>query len=260
LNTDREIAPIVAQFVPVKLDVASDEYAQWRQDHPSEGNTIPKLFIVRADGETLYGRSGSLKGQDLPNMLTRALQNSGRILNAKEASLLTKAADEFTNLKQENQVEKAIKALGRVRKIGEPGKIPSYSQPASRVNQLAIETATNVKTELDTLAAKMDGENSDKLNAIMEYLRIKREYGALKLLKPELASFQKIHTGKANSQLTREAKIIDAAKTADSKSKRARALSRLNDLITKSEIEEIKVLSTQVKDGLTGEGESLDDL
>ncbi len=92
----------MAQFVPVKLDVASKEYAQWRQDHPSEGNTIPKLFVVRADGETLYGRSGSLNGSELPNMLTRALQNSGRILNSKEATMLTRAADEFEKFKKEN--------------------------------------------------------------------------------------------------------------------------------------------------------------
>ena len=141
-----------------------------------------------------------------------------------------------------------------------PGKIASYSQPAARVNQLAIETATEVKSELDSLANKMDGKTPEKLVAIMDYLRIKRQYGAMKLLKPELVAFQKSHTGKANSQLTREAKIIDAAKTADSKSKRARAVTRLNDLIGKSEINEVKTLASQVLNGLTGAGESLDDL
>jgi predicted GTPase len=253
LNTDREIAPIVAQFVPVKLDISSPEYQQWRRDHPAQGNTIPKLFVVRADGETLYGKSGSLTGNDLPLMLSRALQNSGRILTAKEAKLLTDSADEFEKLKQTGEMARAIKTLGRVRKIGEPGKIGSYSAVALRVNELALETAYEAKTQLTQLVMDMDGDDTKKLAGVLGFLEIKRELGGLRILKTELATFQKQHTTKANSQLMREAKIIDFAKTANSSSKKTRAIERLETLIQSTTIEAVKSTATSALDELKAE-------
>ncbi len=120
--------------------------------------------------------------------------------------------------------------------------------------------ASDVELQLDSLAKEMEGNTSEKLNAILDFLVLKRNYGALKLLKPQLASFQKAHTTKGNRQLAREAKIIDGAKTADSSSKRTRAETRLKTLVEESQIEEVKTIAKQVLDGLTGEGGSLSDL
>ncbi len=248
----------MAQFVPVKLDVESDEYRQWRMDHPSEGSTIPKLFVVRADGATLYGKSGSLPGDQLPLMLQQALQHSGKILKVRDSSTLATAADEFERLKADGQITAAIKALGRGRKIGEPGNIASFAHPASRVNELANETALAVKSELESLVGKMDGDAGEKLAAVLEFLRIKREYGGLSLLKPEWAAFQKSHLTQGNSTLAREAKVIDGAKSADSKSKKTRAIVRLQDLIAKTENEEVKLIAEEILAELETESVSKD--
>ena len=231
----------MAQFVPIKLDVSSPEYAQWRRDHTPDGNGIPQLFIVRADGETLYGRSGSLRGPDLPNMLIAALQNSGRILSAREAQSLVEAADKFTQEKNKGNYESAIKAISRVRKIGEPGQIRSYSEPALRVNRLVIETADEVRNQLKKLANQIETDQPDiKLKAMLDYLKLREDFGALKMVKPDLAAFQKKYTLKDNKQLAREAKIIENANQANTKSKKTRAIATLTELIGETEIEPVR--------------------
>lgn len=231
----------MAQFVPVKLDIASEEYGHWRRDHSAEGTSIPKLFVVRADGETLYAKSGSLKGIELPMMLANALRHSGKILSSKDAIALTEAADNFASLKAEGEIEDAVKALSKVRKIGEPGKIASYSASALRLNQLVAEESTQVSNRLDELGTAVEeGKAEAKLNAILEYLKIRREYGALKMLKPRIAEFQKQFTTKDNGQLTREAKVIDEARAANSKSRMQRATEKLTELIAATEIESVR--------------------
>lgn len=227
--------------MPIKLDVSSPEYAQWRRDHTPDGNGIPQLFIVRADGETLYGRSGSLRGPDLPNMLIAALQNSGRILSAREAQSLVEAADKFTQEKNKGNYESAIKAISRVRKIGEPGQIRSYSEPALRVNRLVIETADEVRNQLKKLANQIETDQADiKLKAMLGYLKLREDFGALKMVKPDLAAFQKKYTLKDYKQLAREAKIIENANQANTKSKKTRAIATLTELIGETEIEPVR--------------------
>jgi hypothetical protein len=248
LNTEKEIAPIVAQFVPVKLDIDTDDYRQWRQDHASEGSTIPKLFIVRSDGETLYGKSGSLPGDALPSMLLKALQHSGKIISADEAKTLTIAADRFEELTASGDIPGAIKALSKLNKLGTPGKFPSYATSAVRLNELVLQMADEVTTKLKEMSGKIEqAETSDKLQVILDYLNIRDEYGSLKLIKAELTAFQKqLSSEKEISQLYREAKILDAARTAKSKSAQARAAEKLRDLIAETEIEAVKLAAEKL--------------
>lgn len=231
----------MAQFVPIKLDVSSPEYAQWRRDHTPDGNGIPQLFIVRADGETLYGRSGSLLGPDLPNMLIAALQNSGRILSARESQSLNDAADKFTKEKEQGNYESAIKAISRIRKIGEPGRIPSYSEPALRMNRIVNETADEIRSQLRDFENQIESDQAEiKLTAMLGYLALRQNFGALKMVKPDLAAFQKKYTLKENKQLAREAKIIDSANQANTKSKKTRAIKMLTELVDQTKIKPVR--------------------
>lgn len=242
LNTEAEIAPIVAQFVPVKLDIDSDEYRQWRQDYASEGNTIPKLFVVRADGETLYGKSGSLSGDALPEMLVQALRHSGRILTAQEAQRLVAVSDRFEESKNEGDLPGAIKALTKLKRLGLPGEIGSYAEPAMRLNKLVLETVGEGAARLNELKSDIQSDDvARKLDAVLGFLEVKRLYGGLKLLKPEIVKFQKEFVSvKENRQLVREAKTIAGAKFAKTKSTQSRAVAKLGELIATTEIDPVK--------------------
>ena len=45
--------------------------------YPIDGRGIPRIYVVRADGEMLYGAVGSLPGDELPQMLLATLKQSG---------------------------------------------------------------------------------------------------------------------------------------------------------------------------------------
>ncbi len=238
----------MAQFVPVKLDIASKEYAQWRQDHAHEGSTIPILFIVRADGETLYGKSGSLNGDALPEMLVKALQHSGRIIDAKQAGALAEAAKDYQFLMASGEATKAVKAINRVSRIGVPGRITSFAESASRVNQLANQTAQDTVDRLSKLSEILQEDDAEKqLSAILESMQLRRELGALKILKADLAKFSKeLGKQKELSQLVSEAKIIAAGMAATSKSSRARALTKLRELVESTDIPPVKTTAEKL--------------
>jgi hypothetical protein len=50
LSTDTTIAPLVTQFVPLKVDTDGDGWGEWATKYRHEGNGIPILFVIRADG------------------------------------------------------------------------------------------------------------------------------------------------------------------------------------------------------------------
>ena len=240
----------MAQFVPVKLDVSSPEYRQWSADHKSEGNSIPKLFIVRADGETLYGKSGSLTGEKLPAMLMTALRHSGKILTPRDAKLLTDSMTRFDEFKEQGDLPRAIKALSRVKKIGMPGKIESYASLAAKLNELANELTQTVAVKLAELQTALDdaesGEETQvRLNTMMAFLDLQNDYGSLQSVKPQLSAFQKTLSKKDHSTLFREAKLIEGAMTAKTKSSKTRAIQKLKALVESTEFDEVKTLATE---------------
>lgn len=174
-------------------------------------------------------------------MLIAALQNSGRILSTRESQSLIAAADKFTKEKEKGNYESAIKAIIRIRKIGEPGRIPSYSKPALRLNRMVIETANEIRSQLEDFGNQIESDQAEaKLTAMLGYLALRRGFGALKMVKPDLAAFQKKYTLKDNKQLAREAKVIDSANLANTKSKRIRAIDALTELADQTESEAVR--------------------
>ncbi len=234
----------MAQFVPVKLDVSSDEFRQWERDHPSEGNSIPKLYIIRADGESLYAKSGSLTGDALPEMLATALESSGRVLNEAEAERLLDVFAEFKALKEENNISRAIKSLNKLKKLGYPGQIDSFASAAIEFNQLVTEMAEDYRSQLAELNENLiSDDKSQQLTSIIKYLHLRRKLTGFKLLKSDLVAFQKqLSRGSELRQLTREAKIIDAAIIAKSDSSKARTQTKLRDLVENTKLDAVKKL------------------
>lgn len=253
LNNDQQIEPLVAQFVPVKLDVSSDEFQRWERAHPSEGNSIPKLYVIRADGESLYAQSGSLKGDALPEMLTATLRSSGRILDEREIERLLAVTSEFQERIAEDDISAAIKSLNKLKKLGEPGRIESFASAATELNQLVGELATGYRDQLTELKTTLDSDApAEQLPSIIQFLQLRRKLTGFKFLKSDLAAFQKrLSKGAELRQLTREARIIDAATNATSDSSKARTLTKLSDLLEKTEIEAVRKLAKETLEKLT---------
>ena len=255
LVSNKSIAPYAAQFVPVKLDVNSAEYRVWARDlkRTSDAKGVPVVYVVRSDGQTLYGQGGGISDDDLKKLLMTSLKTSGRVLSAKEVETLNKAAEKFESLQKAGDIPGAVKAINKARRMGVPGQIPSYAEAANRVNKLAETTATEITAKLEELQSVIEaGETAKKLDAILAALKLGSDYGSLKILKPELAKFKKtLGKNRELTQLVKDAKVINYAVSASSTSAKKRAAEKLQVLIDSSETDAVKSLAQKTLDGLS---------
>ena len=249
------MAPYAAQFVPVKLDIGSPAYRNWRKDLELTGksNSYPYVFIVRSDGETIYGNGGLTAQTKLIPLMETALQTSGRILNAREAETLSGSAERFVNLSGSGDIVGAIKAINKAGRVGVPGQIPSFAQSAMEVNKLVKDMATEVMTKLEELDGTIESSQStERVDAVLASLKLASDYGGLKVLKPEFKEFKKkLGKNKEISQIVKEAKIINSAVTATSKTAAKRGMEKLKELIDATEIDEIKTAAQAALDDLS---------
>ena len=257
LVSNKSIAPFAAQFVPVKLDVNSTEFRTWSRDLKATGDTggVPVVYVVRADGETMYGQGGGISDNNLKKLLMTSLKTSGRILSVKEAAMLDSAADKFESLQAAGDISDAVKAINKVKRIGVPGQIPSYADSASKVNELVGTTATETTAKLEELRGVIEsGETAEKLEAIVAGMNLGSDYGSLKVLKPDFAKFKKeLSKNKEIAQLVKDAKVINYALSASSNSAKKRAAEKLQALIDSTKIEAVKALAQTTLDGLKAE-------
>ena len=55
LKTDVSLARYSGWFVPLKIDIKGEQWGPWATKYKYEGRGIPILFVVRSDGEQLFG-------------------------------------------------------------------------------------------------------------------------------------------------------------------------------------------------------------
>jgi len=165
----------VGQFVPLKVTSSGTEWTKWTRKYKREGSGIPIIYVVRADGEQLYGKSGALTGDALPQMLASASRQSGRVLSESEAALLEEcnAAAEYA-LNKENYIDAAA-ALAPVAKVGPLGSLQSFAEPAIKSDEIsktileqAFSTLTEVEEELE--------DPDSVFEAIVELSKVRQFY------------------------------------------------------------------------------------
>ncbi|MGI9471692.1 MAG: SHD1 domain-containing protein [Rubripirellula sp.] len=181
------MAGFAGQFVPLKIITNNNrDWAQWSRKFPMTGAGIPQLYVVRADGEQLYGGAGSLRGDDLPRMLMTTLKKSGRAFNQQEINALQQAVSTAEQALQSDQVLAAAVALSEVAKLGSPDALGSYAKPAQR----SVEIYNEIKQQIDALIAEsktdlLDGNSSAPLEPLLVIHEGEAIYSLFPKWKPE---------------------------------------------------------------------------
>ena len=160
----------MAQYVPLLIgfDGAGD-WSKWARKYQAEGgNAIPQVFVIRADGEKLYGKVGH--PESLPQFLQAGLTQAGRILSAQQLEKLNEALEEAKQHQTDGNIGKAVLALSPAAGTG------SYAAAA-------VEADTLAKTFTDDGLAKVK-EASEKvaqapLDGAVGLVEIRRVYGRL---------------------------------------------------------------------------------
>lgn len=82
LETDESVAPAAAKFVILKIDTGSRLWREWRDKYDMDGDGVPQVVILRADGKQIYGKTGA--PADLKAFLEQSLADAGVVLSSAE--------------------------------------------------------------------------------------------------------------------------------------------------------------------------------
>lgn len=179
----------MAQFVPLKVETAGAEWSNWARKYPPDGSGIPIIYVIRADGMKLYGKSGALNGNDLPLMMQTMLQQSGNIYSDQQIVALETAVETAQKAEAEGDVATAVRSLAVVGKIGTLGELGSHAKSALAADQLTTALTEKGKAALADAEKQLDDpSNADKFAGALAYVEAKRVFGQLPTLKVELAA------------------------------------------------------------------------
>ena len=212
LVSDRNLAPLVAQFVPLKVDVSSADWRTLSSQYPVAGNTIPVVYVLRADGQKIFGARKALSGDELPRMLRAARGQAGGTLNAQQQALVRSAVEAAQAAFRQEQVAETIKALRPLAKLGPLGQIPCYAKGVVEANMLAQQLVTRGKTELEQIQQTL-AKQKDVFPSLLALVTAERAYRPLNVLNREIGTVLRETSRKAEFKtLLAQAKAIDKAR------------------------------------------------
>lgn len=210
LTSDRSVAPVAAQFVLLKIDTQSDEWQTWARKHSSPGGAIPIIFVVRADGEKLYGESGSKQGPELPLFLRQQLASAGTILSDQQVATIKSALDDAHEAIGDGDSAAAVRRLESLRKIGPPGKLGSYATVALEADSLYAKLIEEGREAL--VAAQQQLEGDEPFAGVLGVIAANRTYGAMPDLKKDLGSAERdLSRNPQHKDLVAPAQSLDRA-------------------------------------------------
>lgn len=178
LETDRSLAAFAGQFVPLRINSSgSPEWTAWSKRYRHEGKTIPILYVVRADGKQLYGRSGMLSGSALPTMLLATLNQSGRRFSDEEVRLLETLVPKAKEAYEQGRSAQAALTFAQLKKLGKPGELNSFATAGVDADELAKKIIEETTEKIS--AAEQSLQDSESAFKSLAYLaEVKDAYGA----------------------------------------------------------------------------------
>lgn len=189
---------LASQFVTIKIDNTSSEWQGWAREYRHEGNTIPIVYVVRADGEKLYAKSTSAKGELLPNLLAASLKESGRIFSAREMETLQKTLKMSAEAMEQKDYAAAIRSFSRMKRVGVPGNLQSFAGPAVELDKLATEIVELAREEFKAIesdAESLDNASPQSLaNAAIRISNYQSNFKSYSVVKMDVRAIGKILT------------------------------------------------------------------
>ena len=200
----------MAQFVPIKIDTDGDNWAAWGTKYRHEGTGIPILYVVRANGELAYAKSGAKSGDELPQFLAEHLTTAGAILSDAQLLQIKSAVDDSNKTLAAGDSWTAIKRIESLKKIGPPGKLGSFATVALEADALYAKFLEEGKTALKTAQEQLAGE--DKFAGVLGIISANRIYGKFPELRKDLVSAERDMSKKAElKEEIKQAEALDRA-------------------------------------------------
>ena len=155
MATDRSLTGLVAQFVPLKINTSSPDWRKINSKYPTPGNTIPVVYIIRADGKKIFAERNSLPGDRLPFVLRGSLQNAGGILSDVQAQSVIKAVAVARASLASADVHSAVQAIRPLAKLGTLGNLQSYAKPIQDANTIVGDISKQAGIDLKEIESNL---------------------------------------------------------------------------------------------------------
>ncbi len=235
LTTESSLKPLVAQFVPIKIDVASDDYKIWRRDHKPEKGAIPQMYIIRADGEELYNKVGGLPADQLQQVLSSALKGSGAILSDSQAAEVEKVTQASKELIKSGSTQSAIKEIAKI-PAALNTTVVCYAKPVMELREVVGEIVKLAQEDLTLLTddikdLSQDSDNEVKIRLANRIVDAQTEFAKFKPLSKDIQGLNRsIRGDKALDSMVSDIKKFRSLKKA-----RTPSTTRLGELLSKYE-------------------------
>ena len=224
LEKERELQPLATQFVLLKLDTGTREWTQWQSRFKHDGRGEPIVFVVRADGETLYAQTG--KPSDLSGFLERQLTSAGKILNVAELREIEKAAKDAAIATKRDDIPAAVELAVKY------GETESYAQAAVALSKLRGELEAKAAEELAAAEEKLQSEKpDDQFEGATALVQLQRRFSALpaaaEAIEPVVAKYR---DDPKRPDLIARAEAFDAASALADERKWSEALAAFREI------------------------------
>lgn len=199
LNTDRSLKPLLKNFVPLKMDVGNREvFKSWTDKFPIETSNgsfgIPVVFIIRADGEPIYVRSGNPAGKLLPKLLRDGIKQSGTILTSTKLEKLESTVAEAKVVSKEGDMDKVVAILASAE--GRDG----FSEAALEAKKLLKSMSERAEKRLKIAEEGLEDDGFLALGALA-LIEVEKDHAKLPEVKKRVAklikAYEKTAAGKA---------------------------------------------------------------
>jgi hypothetical protein len=214
LQTDRSLARYAGWFVPLKIETNGAEWAKWSRQYRAEGQGIPIIYVIRADGKQLFGRSGSLPGLELPVMIQQVLSQAGTIYSDQQLQLLGSTLEKAKLSFDNGDNGAAVQEFSKLRQFGPLGKLGSHAKVALDADKFAETLIEQGKGALAAAKEKLAQEDS-RLEGALALMATRRLYLALTPLKEDiLATVTETRTNDDLRDMLKHAEKLDQARVA----------------------------------------------
>ncbi len=203
LTTDAKLKPLVAQFVPIKIDVASPDYQLWTREHTPERGAIPQMFIVRADGHELYNRVGALPADDLVELLSTSLGQSGIAISELDAqAVVTANATVRDHLANEDSLG-AAQVIVKIPNAFDDA-IPCFAIPVVELRESVAEVRQLLESELSKISSSInefsESNLQEQIACVERFQRLTTDLKRFKPLNKALADLRSSATRQTGFQ------------------------------------------------------------
>jgi hypothetical protein len=211
LATDRSLTGLVAQFVPLKINTSSPDWRKINQKYPTPGNTIPVVYIIRADGQKIFAERNSLPGDRLPFVLRGSLQNAGGILSDVQSQSVIRAVAVARQSLDNADVYSAVQAMRPLTKLGSLGNLQSYAKPIQDANAIVGEILKQADVDLEEIQSNLQSTTTAVRGAAGLFAAM-RTYSIFPTLKRQLGVVHRSASGKDDLLVAMsQGKAIDKA-------------------------------------------------